>query len=277
MAGEDADFHRRDLGEAIKKGDHPSWTFFVQVMPFADAAGYRFNPFDLTKVWPKGDYPLIEVGRLTLNRNPENFFAEVEQSSFNPSNLVPGTGLSPDRMLMARIFSYHDTHLHRIGANYEQLPINRPQCPVHSYNKDGHMTYHHAGDQPVYAPNSYGGPEAGADGRAGEVGWDVEAGELERVAYEKHREDDDFGQPGTLVREVMDDAQRAALVEGIVGHASQDVTHAMQLRVVAYWTRVDAGIGERVAAGLGLSNGKAPDASEMGAAQQLVDSRAGSA
>ena len=97
---------------------------------------------------------------MVLDRNPANFFAEVEQASFNPSNLVPGTGLSPDRMLMARIFSYHDTHLHRIGPNYEQLPINRPQCPVHSYNKDGQMTYHHAGDQPVYAPNSYGGPAA---------------------------------------------------------------------------------------------------------------------
>ena len=129
-------------------------------MPFADAADYRFNPFDLTKVWPQGDYPLIEVGRMVLDRNPENFFAEVEQASFNPSNLVPGTGLSPDRMLMARVFSYHDTHLHRIGPNYEQLPVNRPQCPVHSYNKDGAMTYHHAGDQPVYAPNSYGGPAA---------------------------------------------------------------------------------------------------------------------
>lgn len=277
MAGEDADFHRRDLSEAIKNGDHPSWTYYVQVMPFADAADYRFNPFDLTKVWPKGDYPLIEVGRMTLNRNPENFFAEVEQASFNPSNLVPGTGLSPDRMLMARIFSYHDTHLHRIGPNYEQLPINRPQCPVHSYNKDGAMTYHHAGAQPVYAPNSYGGPEAGADGRAGEVGWDVEAGELVRSAYAKHREDDDFGQPGTLVREVMGDAERSALVENVVGHASQDVTRAMQLRVVAYWTRVDESIGQRVAAGLGLSNGQAPDAAEMQAAQELVDAHAGRA
>jgi catalase len=277
MAGEDADFHRRDLLEAIKRGDDPSWTFYVQVMPFADAADYRFNPFDLTKVWPRSDYPLIEVGRMTLNRNPENFFAEVEQASFNPSNLVPGTGLSPDRMLMGRIFSYHDTHLHRIGPNYEQLPINRPQCPVHSYNKDGAMTYHHAGDQPVYAPNSYGGPEAGADGRAGEIGWDVESGELVREAYRKHAEDDDFGQPGTLVREVMGDAERGALVENIVGHASQDVTRAMQLRVVAYWTRVDEALGAKVAAGLGLSNGQAPDAAEMRAAQELVDAHAGRA
>ncbi len=137
MVAEDPDFHRRDLREAIEQGNAPEWSLEVQVMPFAEAADYRFNPFDLTKVWPQSDYPRIKVGRMVLDRNPENFFAEVEQSSFNPSNLVPGIGLSPDKMLMGRIFSYHDTHLHRIGPNYEQLPINRPQCPVHSYNKDG--------------------------------------------------------------------------------------------------------------------------------------------
>ncbi len=192
----------------------PEWTFSVQVMPFADAADYRFNPFDLTKVWPQGEYPLIEVGRMVLDRNPANFFAEVEQSSFNPSNLVPGTGLSPDRMLMARIFSYHDTHLHRIGPNYEQLPINRPQCPVHSYNKDGHMTYHHAGDQPVYAPNSYGGPAADP-ARGTEIGWDVEAArDRAHRLREASRTTTTSRQPGTLVREVMGDAERDALVVG---------------------------------------------------------------
>src|SRR6476661_11034344 len=219
MAGEDADHHRRDLFDAIASGNEPSWTLSVQVMPFADAADYRFNPFDLTKIWSQKDYPLIEVGRMTLDRNPANFFAEVEQAGFSPSNLVPGTGLSPDRMLMARIFSYHDTHLHRIGPNYEQLPINRPHSPVHSYNKDGSMTYHHAGAQPVYAPNSYGGPAADP-AKGTEIGWDVDAAELARTAYDKHAEDDDFSQPGTLVREVMDDAAREALVGNIVGHAS---------------------------------------------------------
>ena len=245
-------------------------------MPYADAADYRFNPFDLTKVWPQGEYPLIEVGRMVLDRNPANFFAEVEQASFNPSNLVPGTGLSPDRMLMARIFSYHDTHLHRIGPNYEQLPINRPQCPVHSYNKDGSMTYHHAGDQPVYAPNSYGGPAADP-ARGAEIGWDVDAAEIGRTAYEKHADDDDFSQPGTLVREVMGDAERDALVSAIVGHASDDVSTPMQLRVIAYWSRVDPQIGARVAAGLGHGNGAAPPAEEMRAAEQLLDSRSGTA
>src|SRR3954452_15169369 len=180
---------------------------------------YRFNPFDLTKIWPHGDYPPITVGRLVLNRNPENHFAEVEQLAMAPSNLVPGIGLSPDKMLMGRIFSYHDTHLHRIGPNYEQLPINAPKCPVHSYMSDGPMTYHHAGNQPVYAPNSYGGPTA--DPSAEPPTWWVEAGEIGRYAYDLHAEDDDFGQAGTLVRDVLADTDRDGLVSNIVGHASQ--------------------------------------------------------
>jgi catalase len=266
-AGEDPDFHRRDLFESIAAGDAPEWRLEMQVMPFEEAADYRFNPFDLTKVWPHGDYPPIEVGRMVLDRNPENFFAEVEQAGFNPSNLVPGTGLSPDKMLMARIFSYHDTHLHRIGPNYEQLPVNAPQCPVHSYNKDGNMAYRHAGDQPVYAPNSYGGPEADT-AHGHDLGWDVEAGELGRYAYAKHAEDDDFGQPGTLYRAVMSDTDRDHLVDNIVGHASDGVSRPMQERVVAYWTAVDADLGARVAAGLDSGNGAGS------AAAQLVQARA---
>ncbi|MEP6752797.1 MAG: catalase, partial [Candidatus Dormiibacterota bacterium] len=185
MTAEDPDFHRRDLSDAISRGDTPEWRLEMQVMPVADAAKYRFNPFDLTKVWPHADYPPIQVGRMVLDRNPANFFAEVEQAGFSPSNLVPGIGLSPDKMLMGRIFSYHDTHLHRIGPNYEQLPINAPKVEVHSYNKEGRMTFNHAGAQPVYAPNSYGGPQADSD-RAADLGWSVEAGELGRYAYEKH-------------------------------------------------------------------------------------------
>ncbi|HEX6388862.1 MAG TPA: catalase, partial [Solirubrobacteraceae bacterium] len=252
IAGEDGDFHRRDLHAAIAAGDAPEWIFSVQVMPFEEAADYRFNPFDLTKVWPKADYPLIEVGRLVLNRNPEHFFAEVEQVGFNPSNLVPGTGLSPDRMLMGRVFSYHDTHLHRIGANYEQLPINRPKCPVHSYNQDGAMAFTHSGAQPPYAPNSVGGPQADPANGA-DLGWDVAAGELARVAQELHRDDDDFVQAGTLVRDVMGDAERATLVENILGHANApEVSIAMKERVVTYWSNVDRDLGTRVAAGLGV-------------------------
>jgi catalase len=257
MSADDPDFHRRDLRSAIDGGDAPEWRLEVQVMPFADAADYRFNPFDLTKVWPHGDYPPIEVGRMVLDRNPENFFAEVEQAGFSPANLVPGIGLSPDKMLMGRIFSYHDTHLHRIGPNHEQLPINRPRVDVHSYNQDAAMTYHHSGATPVYAPNSHGGPEADPVGAA-DVTWSVAGDEVGRYANAKHAEDDDFGQAGTLYREVMGDTDRDHLVENIIGHASDDVASETQGRVVAYWASVDPQLGARVAGGLGVPNGEGP-------------------
>jgi catalase len=277
-AAEDPDFHRRDLWRAIASGDAPEWRLEMQIMPFEEAEGYRFNPFDLTKVWPHGDYPPITIGRLVLDRNPDNFFAEVEQAGFSPANLVPGTGLSPDKMLMGRIFSYHDTHLHRIGPNYEHLPINAPKSPVHSYNKDGFMTVRHAGAQPVYAPNSFGGPAADP-ARGSDLFWHVPEGELGRYAYEKHAEDDDFGQPGTLYREVMSDTDRENLVKNIVVHASDEVSSQMQERVIAYWSAVDPGLGARVAAGLGKGDGGgAPGgASTNGAAEaarELVAARA---
>jgi catalase len=187
---------------------------------------------------------------MVLDRNPENHFAEVDQAGFAPARLVPGIGLSPDKMLMGRIFSYHDTHLHRIGPNYEQLPINAPKCPVHSYSRDGAMTYRHPGSQPVYSPNSYGGPEA--DPSKELPTWWVEAGELGRYAYEKHADDDDFVQPRALYRDVMNDEDRAHLVTNIVAHASDGVSEDVQRRVVAYWANVDAGLGARVAEGLGM-------------------------
>ena len=265
-AGEDGDFHRRDLTEAISAGDAPEWRLEMQIMPFNQAADYRFNPFDLTKVWPHGDFPTIPVGRLVLHRNPENFFAEVEQAGFSPANLVPGTGLSPDKMLMGRIFSYHDAHLHRIGANYEQLPINSPKVEVRSYNKDGAMAFRHAAAQPVYAPNSHGGPQADTDLGA-DLGWSVAAGELGRYAYAKHAQDDDFGQAGTLYRDVMSDTDREHLAANIVAHASNRVSSQTQLRVIAYWTNVDPQLGTDVAAGLGHdtdhANGDASDAAAV--------------
>jgi catalase len=224
MAAEDPDAHRRDLRRAIDSGEAPEWRLEMQIMPFEDAAGYRFNPFDLTKVWPHADYPPIPVGRLVLDRNPEHFFAEVEQSGFSPANLVPGIGLSPDEMLMGRIFSYHDTHRHRIGADYEQLPINSPKSP-HADSEAGGMS-------------------------VADLSWSAEAAEIERYANARHSEDDDFGQAGTLYREVMDDAQRDELAENIVAHASLEVTAEVQERVVAYWTQVDSMLGARVAAGL---------------------------
>jgi len=249
IAGEDPDFHRRDLWDAIAIGDAPEWRLEVQIMPFEDALSYRFNPFDVTKVWPHSDYPPIPIGRMVLDRNPDNHFAEVEQAAFSPANLVPGIGLSPDKMLMGRVFSYHDTHLHRIGTNYEQLPINAPRSPIHSYNKDGAMRFRDAGSQPVYAPNSYGGPKA--DPAAARPGWWVEAGEIARYEYEPHRDDDDFVQPGALYRDVMEVTDREHLVTNIVAHAGDGVSKPVQQRVVDYWSKVDAELGARVAAGLG--------------------------
>jgi catalase len=250
MAAEDPDFHRADLWNAIRDGDAPTWTLKVQIMPFEDAPSYRFNPFDLTKVWPHADYPEIEVGRMVLDRNPQNYFAEVEQAAFEPANMVAGIGPSPDKMLLGRLFSYPDTHRYRIGPNYLQLPINRPQCPVHSYNKDGAMRYENPGD-PVYAPNSYGGPAAD-EARYGEHATWAVSGEMVRAAYELHAEDDDFGQPGTLVREVMSQADRDHLASNILGHAGDpDVRPEMKPRIVEYWTHVDPDLGAAVARGLG--------------------------
>ncbi len=252
MRAEDPDYHRRDLWQAIARKDNPSWRLEVQVMPFEDAATYRFNPFDLTKVWPHADYPPITVGRFVLDRNPANYFAEIEQAAFNPSNLVPGTGLSPDKMLQARAFSYADTHRYRIGTNYQQLPVNQPRVDVHSYNKDGAMRYAHNGSQPVYAPNSFGGPQADPQ-RYGDPGWWVEAGEIMRTAYVAHKEDNDFTQPGMLYRQVMTPTDREHLASNIVGALSQGVPRAIQERAIRnYWTKVDADLGARIARGLGI-------------------------
>ncbi len=245
IASQDPDLHLRDLHAAIKRDDFPSWTVQVQVMPYADAADYRFNPFDLTKVWPHTDYPPINIGRITLDRNPENYFAEIEQSAFEPANLVPGVAASPDKMLQGRLFSYPDTHRYRIGPNYLQLPVNRPQREVHSYNKDGAMRYSNPGD-PVYAPNSVGGPAASPELWKGEE-YQV-AGEIIRSAYTLHAEDDDFGQPRTLWEKVLSETDREHLVSNIAGHASAaEVTAEMKLRVVEYWTNVHPDLGAGVA------------------------------
>jgi catalase len=249
MAGEDPDVHRRDLFQSIERGDFPAWRLEMQIMPFEDAATYRFNPFDLTKIWPHSDYPPITIGRLVLDRNPANFFAEIEQAAFEPSNMVPGIGPSPDKMLLGRIFSYHDTHLYRIGTNYQQLPVNRPQSEVHSYNQDGHMRYAHRDNQPVYAPNSYGGPAA--DPRYSDPSWLVEAGELVREAYTLHAEDDDFTQAGMLYRNVMTQTDRDHLVDNIVFHMS-GVEPVVLERAVNLWRKVDADLGSRIALGVGL-------------------------
>ncbi|WP_017556418.1 catalase [Nocardiopsis baichengensis] len=252
LEAEDPDFHRRDLWQAIERGDNPSWTVKVQVMPFEDAKDYRFNPFDLTKVWPHEDYPEITVGKFTLNRNPKNYFAEIEQAAFEPSNLVPGIAMSPDKMLQGRLFSYPDTHRYRIGPNYNQLPVNAPVSPVRSYNLDGPMTYQNQAD-PVYAPNTAGGPTEAPELYAAE-GFEV-GGEMVRSAYELHKEDDDFSQARTLWEKVLTESERTNMVGNIVGHASApEVTDDMKKRVVEYWTNVHPDLGAGVAKGLGVQS-----------------------
>jgi catalase len=247
LAGKDADYHRRDLYEAIKRGQYPSWTLKVQIMPFADAKSYRFNPFDLTKVWPHADYPLHEVGRLVLDRNVADFHTEMEQAAFEPNNQVPGTGLSPDKMLLARGFSYADAHRARLGVNYKQIPVNAAKVEVHSYSKDGAMRIRNVSD-PVYAPNSKGGPQADP-GLTAEPLWHAD-GEMVRAAYTLRRDDDDWGQAGTMVRQVLDDAERDRLVSNITGHLLNGVTEPVLERAFQYWKNVDQTLGDRVEKGV---------------------------
>jgi catalase len=221
-------------------------------MPFEDAKSYRFNPFDLTKVWPHDDYPLIEVGKLTLNRNFTDHHTEIEQAAFEPNNQVPGTGLSPDKMLLARGFSYADAHRARLGVNYKQIPVNSAKSEVHSYSKDGAMRVNNISD-PVYAPNSYGGPKADPV-RAAEVHWYTD-GDMVRSAYALRPDDDDWGQANTLVREVMDEAARARLVSNVAGHLRNGVSKEVLDRAFEYWKNIDKEVGDKIEAA--VRNGSA--------------------
>ncbi|HJA37446.1 MAG TPA: catalase [Candidatus Brevibacterium intestinigallinarum] len=244
LAGEDAEVHRRDLFDSIARGDFPSWTLSVQIMPYEEAKDYRFNPFDLTKTWSKKDYPLHRVGRFTLNENPTNHFAQIEQAAFSPSNTVPGTGLSPDKMLLGRVFSYPDAQRHRIGTNFNQLPVNAPVSPTNSYDKEGHMQYHHSGAAPVYAPNSYGRAHQSTEATV-DNGWEAD-GTMVRAAYSLHAEDDDFGQAHTLVREVYTQEQRDRLVETVTGSLIPEVQEPVLSRVFQYWKNIDAEVGQAI-------------------------------
>ncbi len=248
MISKDPDHATRDLFQSIKKGEFPSWRVYIQVMKPGDAATYRFDPFDMTKVLPHGDYPLIPVGRMVLNRNPENYFAEVEQSAFCPGNLVPGFALSPDKMLQARAVFYRDAHLHRLGPNYHLLPINAPRGgKMENYQRDGTMRIDgNLGGGPNYWPNSFGGPAP--DSKAGEPDIDF-SGTIGRKPYPKT--EDDFVQPGNLFRKVMDDTAREHLVGNIVAHLG-NAQQRIQLRQTALFYKADKEYGTRVAQGLKL-------------------------
>jgi len=248
MKSKDPDHATRDLYEAIQRGEHPSWRLEVQIMTPEEAEKYRFDPFDITKVWPHADYPPMTIGRLVLNRNPENYFAEVEQSAFSPANFVPGIGASPDKMLQGRLFSYHDTHRHRLGPNYHLIPVNAPRaCRSDNYQRDGFMrTDGNFGGSPNYYPNSFGGPEPRPE--VAEPPFKV-SGKAARQKY--IHPNDDFVQAGVLYRKVMTENDRKNLVGNIVGHLA-GAQKRIQYRQCAIFCKADADYGKRVAQGLNL-------------------------
>jgi catalase len=247
IIGKDRESHQRDLYEAIERGDFPKWTLKVQIMPEADVAKVPYNPFDLTKIWPHGDYPLIDVGVMELNRNPENFFAEVEQSAFNPANVVPGIGFSPDKMLQARLFSYGDAQRYRLGVNHHSIPVNAPRCPFHSYHRDGQMRVDgNHGSTLGYEPNSDGEWQQQPDFREPPLSFEGAAD------HWNHREDTDYySQPGALFR-LMAPAQQQALFANTASSIS-GAPRGIQLRHICHCLKADPAYGEGIAKALRIS------------------------
>jgi catalase len=246
IAGKDPDHATRDLHDAIASGQFPAWKVCVQIMPEADAQAYRWNSFDVTKVWPHSDYPLIQIGRMVLNRNPGNYFAEVEQAAFCPGNFVPGIGASPDKMLQGRLMSYHDAHIYRLGTNYQLLPINAPRGMA-TYQRDGSMRFDdNGGGGPNYWPNTMGGP--GPDKTVAEPPITLEG---VATRHDIPLSDEDFVQPGELFRKVMTPTDREHLIGNIVAHLGGAMKR-LQLRQTALFYKVDPNYGLPIAKGLGL-------------------------
>lgn len=237
----------RDLYEAIERGDFPKWTMYVQIMPEEDAKTYRFHPFDLTKVWSKKDYPLIQVGEFELNRNADNFFADIEQAAFAPSHLVPGISVSPDRMLQARLFSYTDAQRYRLGVNHHQIPVNAPKCPVHTFHRDGQMRVDgNKGSETHYEPNSYGAMQE-QPSYAEPASDMAKYQEMAHVAdHWDYRADDDnyYEQPGNLFRLMSPEQQHALFANtaaAIKGATAQTIE-----RHIENCTKADPAYGEGV-------------------------------
>ncbi|WP_224998467.1 catalase [Cesiribacter sp. SM1] len=255
MKSKDMDHAQRDLLEAIDRGEFPKWNVKVQIMPEAEAKTYHINPFDLTKVWPHGDYPLHDVGVLELNQNPDNYFADVEQSAFAPAHVVDGIGYSPDKMLQGRLLSYPDAHRYRLGANYEQIPVNRCPFAVNNYQRDGAMRVDgNGGRNPNYFPNSF-------DNIKPDPSYKEPAQELDSIIadwYDRNApgEDDHYSQPGKLFREVMTEEQRLETVSNIVG-AMSGITGPKRAEIInrqlCHFFRADIELGMRVAQGLGVT------------------------
>lgn len=247
LVGKDRESSQRDLYEAIERGDFPRWTMYVQIMPEADAAKVPYHPFDLTKVWPKGDYPLIEVGYFELNKNPENYFADVEQAAFNPAHIVPGIGFSPDRMLQGRLFSYGDAQRYRLGVNHSQIPVNTPRCPYHSYHRDGAMRVDgNQGSRLHYEPNSQGEWQEQPDFSEPPLALE---GAADRFDYWE-TEPDYFTQPGNLFR-LMSSAQQQVLFENTARNMN-GVPDAIKMKHICHCMQADPAYGQGVAKALGI-------------------------
>ncbi|WP_342650353.1 catalase [Pseudomonas sp. REB1044] len=247
IAGTDPDYAQRDLFEAIEQGNYPRWTVCIQVMSEEEAANRAENPFDVTKTWSQKEYPLIEVGVLELNRNPLNYFAEVEQAAFGPSNMVPGVGLSPDRMLQGRVFAYADAHRYRVGTNHQHLPVNAPRCAVNSYQRDGAMSMGSYGSAPNYEPNSF------ADAPKQSPRHAEPALALNGAAdRHDHREDDDYySHAGALFR-LMSPEQQALLIDNIAGTMA-GVTEEVVRRQLQHFHKADPAYGGGIAKALGIN------------------------
>ncbi len=251
VIGKCRESHQRDLYDSIEKGDYPKWDMKIQVIPEKDAAKFAFNPFDLTKVWPHKEYPLIDVGYFELNKNPENYFAEVEQAAFNPANIVPGIGFSPDKMLQGRLFSYGDAQRYRLGVNHHLIPVNKPRCPFHSYHRDGAMRVDgNHGSTLGYEPNSYGEWQQQPDFKEPPL-------ELQGAAdHWDFREDDDdyYSQPGNLFR-AMNPQQKQALFDN-TGRAMGDAPEEIKIRHIGNCYKADPAYGEGVAKALNIPMSK---------------------
>lgn len=261
LCGEDPDHATRDLFQAIERGDYPSWTLEMQILTPDQAQNFGWDIFDITKVWPHGEVPPIKVGKLVLNCNPVNYFAEVEQAAFCPGNVVPGIAVSPDKMLQARVFSYHDTHVHRLGPNYQLIPVNSPKYAVeNSYQRDGFMRVDHNGaGGPNYWPNSFGGPAP--DPLSGEPPLPV-SGQAARHPY--GHPNDDFAQAGALFSKVMRDTDRDHLIGNIVGHLGK-AQKRIQMRQAAVFYKAHPDYGRRVAEGLRLDIAEVEKLAKMSA------------
>ena len=247
LVGGDRESHQRDLFGAIDKGEFPKWKFCLQVMPEADAEKTWFNPFDLTKVWPHGDYPLMEIGELELNRNPDNYFAEVEQASFSPANVIPGIGHSPDKMLQFRIFSYADAHRYRLGVNYESLPVNRPRCPVNTYHRDGLMRFDgNSGGKVNYEPNSFNGPAENPAMKESPMPLSGDAADR----YDHREGNDDYRQPGDLFRLMSRESQQRLFAN--TARAMAGVPEEIIRRWIAHCAKADPAYGAGIAEQTGV-------------------------